>query len=258
MLSTANRPQSPEYPLPRTSATVAGGNRCRASGKCQWPRKQIVSRPIMCWSNTLRGRFLPNGADQVRASGARRVRRRTGDQPPSSSGGGEGSCSIGANATWSSANGLVSVTNLLADQPSQGAPWVSTDSRPASASGWSRGWWRSWRGWGLATLGALGSWTPASTTSLRCTSRPAVPGRRPHWVGRVSSRRPMRVWAVLAPTTRAQQSNTDQQISFRSRWSSSTSSRIASWSWSRCHWHSSRPATSPSPSGLAARAALIA
>jgi Ca-activated chloride channel family protein len=59
-------------------------------------------------------------------------------------------------------------------------------------------------------------------------------------------------------TTRAQQSNTDQQISFRSRWSSSTSSRIASGSCSRCHWHSSRPATSPSPSGAAARAALIA
>jgi hypothetical protein len=34
---------------------------------------------------------------------------------------------------------------------------------------------------------------------------------------------------------RAQQSNTDQQISFRNRWSSSTSSRIASGSWSRCH-----------------------
>ena len=57
---------------------------------------------------------------------------------------------------------------------------------------------------------------------------------------------------------RAQQSNTDQQMSFRNRWSSSTSSRIASGSWSRCHWHSRRPAASPSPSGAAARAALIA
>ena len=56
----------------------------------------------------------------------------------------------------------------------------------------------------------------------------------------------------------AQQSNTDQQMSFRNRWSSSTSSRIASGSWSRCHWHSRRPAASPSPSGAAARAALIA
>jgi hypothetical protein len=58
--------------------------------------------------------------------------------------------------------------------------------------------------------------------------------------------------------TRAQQSNTDQQMSFRNRWSSSTSSRIASESWSRCHRHSSRPAPSPSPSGAPARAALIA
>jgi len=57
---------------------------------------------------------------------------------------------------------------------------------------------------------------------------------------------------------RAQQSNTDQQMSFRSRWSSSTSSRIASGSWSRCHRHSSRPARSASPSGAPARAALIA
>ena len=38
--------------------------------------------------------------------------------------------------------------------------------------------------------------------------------------------------------------DTDQQMSFRSRWSSSTSSRIASGSWSRCHRHSSRPAIS--------------
>jgi len=36
-------------------------------------------------------------------------------------------------------------------------------------------------------------------------------------------------------------------MSFRNRWSSSTSSRIASKSWSRCHRHSSRPALSPSP-----------
>ena len=70
--------------------------------------------------------------------------------------------------------------------------------------------------------------------------------------------RSMRLQAVLAPPTRAQQSNTDQQMSFRNRWSSRTSSRIASGSWSRCHWHSSRPAPSPSPSGAPARAALIA
>jgi hypothetical protein len=47
-------------------------------------------------------------------------------------------------------------------------------------------------------------------------------------------------------------------MSFRSRWSSSTSSRIASGSRSRCHRHSIRPTRSPSPSGAAARAALIA
>ena len=39
-------------------------------------------------------------------------------------------------------------------------------------------------------------------------------------------------------------SNTDQQISLRKRWSSRTSSRIASGSCSRCHRHSSRPALS--------------
>ena len=65
------------------------------------------------------------------------------------------------------------------------------------------------------------------------------------------------VGSAVAPT-RTQQSNTDQQMSFRTRWSSITSSRIASGSWSRCHWHSSRPAVSSSPSGAAARAALIA
>ena len=69
---------------------------------------------------------------------------------------------------------------------------------------------------------------------------------------------PMRLWGSAGAPTRSQQSNTDQQMSFRNRWSSSTSSRIASGSWSRCHRHSSRPALSPSPSGAAARAALIA
>jgi hypothetical protein len=78
------------------------------------------------------------------------------------------------------------------------------------------------------------------------------PGESAHGV------RSMGLGAVLAPPTRAQQSNTDQQMSFRNRWSSSTSSRIASGSWSRCHRHSSRPAASPSLSGAAARAALIA
>ena len=53
-------------------------------------------------------------------------------------------------------------------------------------------------------------------------------------------------------------SNTDQQISLRRRWSSRTSSRIASGSCSRCQLHSSRPAPSVVPAGPAARAALIA
>ncbi len=55
-----------------------------------------------------------------------------------------------------------------------------------------------------------------------------------------------------------QQSKTDQQISLRMRWSSRTSSRIASGSCSRCQRHSSRPALSASPAGAAARTALIA
>ena len=58
--------------------------------------------------------------------------------------------------------------------------------------------------------------------------------------------------------TRGQQSNTDQQISFRNRWSSSTSSRIASGSWSRCHRHSSRPAqVSGRAHGMTARRASL-
>ena len=57
---------------------------------------------------------------------------------------------------------------------------------------------------------------------------------------------------------RAQQSKTDQQRSFRNRWSSSTSSRIASGSSPRCHRHSSKPTASDSPAVAAARAALIA
>jgi len=75
---------------------------------------------------------------------------------------------------------------------------------------------------------------------------------------RADEERPARLGPVLARPTCGQQSNTDQQISFRNRWSSSTSSRIASGSWSRCHQHSRRPAAWPSPCGAAARAALIA
>ena len=70
--------------------------------------------------------------------------------------------------------------------------------------------------------------------------------------------RSMRLLGSAGAPTRSQQSNTDQQMSFHNRWSSRTSSRIASGSWSRCHRHSSHPALSPSPSGAAARAALVA
>ena len=73
------------------------------------------------------------------------------------------------------------------------------------------------------------------------------------------SRRPQdgRAGGAGAPT-RVQQSNTDQQMSLRNRWSSSTSSRIASGSWSHWHRHSSRAAPSHSPSGASVRTALIA
>jgi hypothetical protein len=69
----------------------------------------------------------------------------------------------------------------------------------------------------------------------------------------------MLVPALATPMFRAaQQSKTDQHTSLRNLWSSSTSSRISPGSCARCHWHSRRPACSRSPSGAAARAALIA
>ena len=88
-----------------------------------------------------------------------------------------------------------------------------------------------------------------------CRSRRCRLSRRPSYDKSVTA--PMRSWALLT-IRRAQRSNTDQQMSSRNLWSSSTSSRIASGSWSRCHRHSSRPAASLSPSAAAARAALIA
>jgi len=104
-----------------------------------------------------------------------------------------------------------------------------------------------------------------STSSRHPTSIAAVRGTPATGVRRVAptdrTSQPTASEALVAGAgapTRAQQSNADQQMSFRNRWSSSTSSRIASASWSRCHWHSSCPAASPSPSGAAARAALIA
>ena len=65
--------------------------------------------------------------------------------------------------------------------------------------------------------------------SQRLTRMPLLPvGVRPaeRSIRQTRSRRPMPWWAVSAPRT--QQSNTDQQMSFRNLWSSSTSSRIAS------------------------------
>jgi hypothetical protein len=93
----------------------------------------------------------------------------------------------------------------------------------------------------------------------RPPARPRVPRTRHplHEVlAQLQSRRKQRQGADAM--TRIQQSNTDQQRSFRSRWSSSTRSRTASGSWARCHRHSALPARSASPPGAPARAALIA
>ena len=66
--------------------------------------------------------------------------------------------------------------------------------------------------------------------------------------------------APLRPAEPAagQVTNTDQQMSLRSRSSSRTSSRMAGGSCSCCHAHSARPAASLSSTGAAARAALMA
>ena len=57
---------------------------------------------------------------------------------------------------------------------------------------------------------------------------------------------------------RTQQSNANQHSSLRSRWSSSTRSRISGGSWARCHRHSRRPSASRSSSVAADCAARIA
>jgi hypothetical protein len=87
---------------------------------------------------------------------------------------------------------------------------------------------------------------------------PQVRSLRSTTVASLSSGWPNSRAGGCGPPTRAQQLKTDQQMSFRNLWSSSMSPRIAFGSWSRCHWHSNRPAASLSPSGAAARAALIA
>jgi hypothetical protein len=104
----------------------------------------------------------------------------------------------------------------------------------------------------LAEVGDLRREQSAATTQ-----RPDPSGQRPSWPATRTSTSPTRPLTDAVPA-RSQQTNTDQQTSFRNRWSSSTSSRIASGSWSRCHRHSSLPALSLLPSGAAACAALIA
>jgi hypothetical protein len=83
-----------------------------AQADCQSPHHVLVAH--------LRGRFLLNGRRPGQGFWSQTSSQKNRRSTAQLSGGGEGSCSIGANATWSSANGLVCVTNLLADQPSQG------------------------------------------------------------------------------------------------------------------------------------------
>ncbi len=90
--------------------------------------------------------------------------------------------------------------------------------------------------------------------SMRPCGAPEQPKRQ--W-DREALRREQARAAVVSERA-GQQAKTDQHFALRSRWSSSTSSRISSGSWSRCHWHSRRPASWRSPSGAAARAARIA
>ena len=68
----------------------------------------------------------------------------------------------------------------------------------------------------------------------------------------------MRAYVARSRTIRdrRQQSNANQHSSLRSRWSSSTRSRISRVSCARCQRHSRRPASSRSPSTAAVRAAL--
>ena len=134
-------------------------------------------------------------------------------------------------------------------------------------------WWpRTWTVGGSAPItgrSPTGTSTPTSTSSP-FASTGATAGHAACWAVEMTfssslatplcapTNGPMRLLGSAGAPTRSQQSNTDQQMSFRNRWSSSTSSRIASGNWSRCHRHSSRPALSPSPSGAVAHAALIA
>jgi hypothetical protein len=118
-----------------------------------------------------------------------------------------------------------------------------------------------------------------SSRALRACSRlfphefPSVPFNRTRGAGRLrawarwssfvgrrvgTGRAPVRPGVAAVGSEPCQQSNANQHNSLRSRWSSSTSSRISWGSWARCHWHSKRPAASRSSSAAAARSALIA
>ena len=81
-------------------------------------------------------------------------------------------------------------------------------------------------------------------------ARVAAPGGGSEAAGRLECRR-RSVSSCSTTSASGQHSKTDQQMSFRNRWSSSTrlTDRLR---------HSSRPAASDPPAGAAARAALIA
>ena len=123
--------------------------------------------------------------------------------------------------------------------------------------------------------GSFASATSTSRNWATSTTRCTASGAATRW--RAGSRRSSRGWRRrpqawpdrrdAGPVARRrgggrsesrQQSNANQHNALRSRWSSSTSSRISLGSRARCHWHSTRPAASPSSSGAAARAALTA
>ena len=136
-----------------------------------------------------------------------------------------------------------------------------------------------WIGWSAIPLGAVVGGVLATAIGLRQTITvgavlglfavlflvfsplrtlreiPRAPGTvdpDPGWHGGD----PARLAAVGGETP--QQSNANQHSALRNCWSSSTSSRISSGSWARCQRHSTRPASAPSSSGAAARAALTA
>ena len=98
----------------------------------------------------------------------------------------------------------------------------------------------------------------AVTLSMFCPSASDSPGATSGLLGDGWLLWEVNLLQHVAVSLTTQQSKTNQHNSLRSRWSSSTSSLISAGSWARCHWHSRRPASRFSPSGDAARAALMA